>query len=76
MTDARAEGDTAAHALWWPPSKIAGRYLSPYLLGRREDEILTAAPGAHHEGTIACGLEGGDLRASVDVLRVPAAGAV
>ncbi len=19
------------HALWWPPTKIAGRYLSPYL---------------------------------------------
>jgi sulfide:quinone oxidoreductase len=23
--------DTAANPLWWPPSKIAGRYLAPYL---------------------------------------------
>jgi sulfide:quinone oxidoreductase len=76
MTNARAEGDTAAHALWWPPSKIAGRYLSPYLLGRQEDEVLSAAPGAHHEVAVRPGLEGGDLRANIDVLRVPAAGSV
>jgi hypothetical protein len=28
------EGDTAQSSpetLWWPPSKIAGRYLAPYL---------------------------------------------
>jgi hypothetical protein len=27
--------------LWWPPGKIAGRYLSPYLahLGRHESEL-------------------------------------
>ena len=24
--------DTAANPLWWPPSKIAGRYLAPYLM--------------------------------------------
>lgn len=24
-------GEVSEHALWWPPSKIAGRYLSPYL---------------------------------------------
>ncbi len=24
----------AANPLWWPPSKIAGRYLAPYLAGR------------------------------------------
>jgi sulfide:quinone oxidoreductase len=24
-------GDVAANALWWPPTKIAGRYLGPYL---------------------------------------------
>ena len=26
-------GDAAAEALWWPPTKIAGRYLGPYLAG-------------------------------------------
>jgi hypothetical protein len=25
------EGEAAASALWWPPTKIAGRYLGPYL---------------------------------------------
>jgi sulfide:quinone oxidoreductase len=25
------EGNAARRALWWPPTKIAGRYLSPYL---------------------------------------------
>lgn len=29
--------EVADHALWWPPSKIAGRYLSPYLALRRDD---------------------------------------
>jgi sulfide:quinone oxidoreductase len=35
LNDVHGKGDAAAHALWWPPSKIAGRYLSPYLLGAR-----------------------------------------
>jgi sulfide:quinone oxidoreductase len=76
VSDVEGEGDTAAHALWWPPSKIAGRYLSPYLFGREEDEILNAVPGAHREVAMAHGLQGGDLRAGIDVLTVPAAGAV
>ena len=25
---------TAPHLLWWPPTKIAGRHLAPYLFGR------------------------------------------
>lgn len=27
------EGDVSDQAPWWPPTKIAGRYLSPYLFG-------------------------------------------
>ena len=34
----------ATHALWWPPTKIATRYLAPYLMGREEAELLAAAP--------------------------------
>ena len=26
------DGDMATHELWSPPAKLAGRYLSPYLL--------------------------------------------
>jgi sulfide:quinone oxidoreductase len=47
-------GDTPAatrasmRALWWPPTKIATRYLAPYLLGRDEAEQLRSQPpGAH-----------------------------
>lgn len=29
-------GDVAAGALWWPPGKIAGRYLAPYIAGEAE----------------------------------------
>ena len=29
------------HVLWWPPTKVAGRYLAPYLAGR---ETGTVAP--------------------------------
>jgi sulfide:quinone oxidoreductase len=35
--------ETAASPLWWPPSKIAGRYLAPYLAGHNplsRDETL------------------------------------
>jgi sulfide:quinone oxidoreductase len=76
LSDVHGEGDTAAHALWWPPSKIAGRYLSPYLFGHEEDEILNAAPGAHREVAMTPALEGGDLRANIDILGLPMAGAV
>jgi len=36
------EGDAARHALWWPPTKVAGRYLSPYLEGVVEPDAGTA----------------------------------
>ena len=28
-----ASSESSEHALWWPPSKIAGAYLAPYLAG-------------------------------------------
>ena len=31
------------HALWWPPSKIAGRWLAPYLAANHDE--LKAPPG-------------------------------
>ncbi len=33
------------HALWWPPSKIAGRYLAPYL-ATLDAALASAAPAA------------------------------
>ena len=40
------EGAAAAQALWWPPTKIAGRYLAPYLYEREP----AAVPGPAPEG--------------------------
>jgi sulfide:quinone oxidoreductase len=37
------EGELAGHALWWPPSKIAGRWLSPYL-DERDEEAPRGTP--------------------------------
>ena len=40
--------ETAANPLWWPPSKIAGRYLAPYLAGHspltRDETLQERAP--------------------------------
>jgi hypothetical protein len=38
------DGMMATHQLWWPPAKLAGRYLSPYLLeGERDGSRARAA---------------------------------
>jgi sulfide:quinone oxidoreductase len=41
------EPDVATRALWWPPSKIAGRYLAPYLFGQDEREALEQVDEGH-----------------------------
>jgi sulfide:quinone oxidoreductase len=38
------EGSAERHALWWPPTKIAGKYLSPYLAARDEAAVSGDAP--------------------------------
>jgi sulfide:quinone oxidoreductase len=46
MLHVAGEGDgrTAEHALWWPPGKIAGRRLAPYLTERDEASRLGHVP--------------------------------
>jgi len=39
---AEGEGETQRHALWWPPTKVAGRYLAPYLAALEEVEFREA----------------------------------
>jgi sulfide:quinone oxidoreductase len=34
------EPEVATHALWWPPTKIAGRYLAPFLFDQDELEVI------------------------------------
>jgi len=36
--------EVAFRPLWWPPSKVAGRYLAPYLSGRGEVEAFGSHP--------------------------------
>ena len=46
--DTPAEAEASMHALWWPPTKIATRYLAPYLMGREDAEYLRSQPREAH----------------------------
>ena len=48
-TGGGGEGEAATHTLWWPPTKIAGRYISGYLFGRDEAQTIEAARAGHLE---------------------------
>jgi sulfide:quinone oxidoreductase len=37
---------SSGHTLWWPPSKVAGEYLAPYLDGRQQ-RVFAGHGGAH-----------------------------
>jgi sulfide:quinone oxidoreductase len=37
-----AEGEAQRHALWWPPTKVAGRYLATYLAAQEEADFTDA----------------------------------
>lgn len=65
--DDTGEAAVARHALFWPPTKIAGRYLAPYLAARDEAEMLGRAPepGGH---AVLLDLER-ELPAAADALR-------
>ena len=39
------EGSAQRHALWWPPTKIAGEYLAPYLADLEEGAAAGRPPG-------------------------------
>jgi sulfide:quinone oxidoreductase len=41
------EPAVATQALWWPPSKISGRYLAPYLFGQDELETIQEIREGH-----------------------------
>ena len=46
--DTPAEARASMHALWWPPTKIATRYLAPYLMGREDAEYLRSQSREAH----------------------------
>jgi sulfide:quinone oxidoreductase len=43
------EGEVAGRALWWPPTKIAGRYISGYLFERDDDQTVEEIRTGHIE---------------------------
>jgi sulfide:quinone oxidoreductase len=43
----QGEPEVATHALWWPPTKVAGRYLAPVLFDRDELEAIERIRGDH-----------------------------
>lgn len=59
------EGESERRALFWPPTKIAGRYLSPYLAALAESEAGDARPPGQ---PVELDLER-DLPAAADALR-------
>jgi sulfide:quinone oxidoreductase len=65
--DETDEGAAARHALFWPPTKIAGRYLAPYLAARDEAEALGHTPEPAGQA-VQLDLER-DVPAAADALR-------
>ena len=64
------EAEAARHALWWPPTKVAGRYLAPYLhaiAGGKAGERPIPPPGK----PVELDLER-ELSAAADALHLPA----
>ncbi len=43
----QGQPELATHALWWPPTKIAARYLAPVLFGQDELDAVARIRGDH-----------------------------
>ena len=65
LTGGAGEGRVSADYLWWPPHKVSGRYLAPWLEGerphpdpeppRRPLEVEVALPKEWHRDPVALG---------------------
>jgi sulfide:quinone oxidoreductase len=74
ITGGRGDGETAQHALWWPPHKVAGHYLAPYLFGRQEADLLSVEAETHVPVAIA--VSGADMAGEheIEILSAPPTG--
>jgi sulfide:quinone oxidoreductase len=59
-------GDEERHALWWPPTKVAGRYLSPFLGALAAEPDADAPPSGQ---PVELDLER-DVASAADALRI------
>ena len=57
-----AEAAIAEHALWWPPSKIAGRHLAPCLATLATADLAPPAPPARKPVSIEVELDPPETR--------------
>jgi sulfide:quinone oxidoreductase len=55
ITGGDGEGMASSHRLWWPPVKIAGRYLAPYLSARDPELAIDAEVAS--SGNVAVDVE-------------------
>jgi sulfide:quinone oxidoreductase len=46
-------GETSGRALWWPPGKVAGRYLAPYLADARPRDLAAEPLADRRPGAAA-----------------------
>ena len=67
LSGGTGEEAPSRHALWWPPTKIAGRYLSPYLAALDGTQAVDEVPPPHGE-PVELDLER-DLPSVADALR-------
>ncbi len=51
----------ADHALWWPPSKIAGRYLAPHLATLATSELPPNPPSGRHSVAVTVEIDASDI---------------
>ena len=66
LTGGAGEGAVSSDYLWWPPQKVSGRFLAPYLAGgvMREEleppvvplEVEVALPREWHAGPTGPGM--------------------
>lgn len=69
LTSDDEAGSAERHALWWPPTKVAGRYLAPYLAERDEGAQGGGQPLAPAGHPVELDLER-ELPAAADALRI------
>jgi len=49
-------GVASEQLMWWPPGKVAGRYLAPFLAGEVGDQLMDLPPFSHRSTPVAVAL--------------------
>jgi sulfide:quinone oxidoreductase len=64
----RLRGEVSSRALWWPPGKIAGRYLAPYMSTARPVSLGEEPLSDRHAGAVSA--DGPEHEAALDLALV------